>query len=316
MYRCAILSILLISCSSSGTAPSTESPTSGLTSTQDASRPGVQNSSKAFIGELSPAETAFWNAVRDGDDAARQDAVAQLKADVTADPTNGYSSFLAGASPFIATVDNVQALATGQPGSGLADFPDDTAPLLKQALADLKDPFYIGFAAILLAGIQVRTDYIAAGSSQQLATENNYSASSVGRTIVAIAMRDPASALDIMYNWLKYCNNGSLDRANPDMTQFVSTANAGGFVQRECYSGAFGSHGTEGELLLTGDLFAIAGNTDTANLYYNAIPQAKNYDSWPLRPLVQRRIDNSQPVVRGDLQAVASCTTCHTEKIP
>jgi len=315
MYVYILLLLFVFGCSSSDGSPG-DTPSNTDTSTDPPARPGLRDSSKVFLGTLSPAETAYWTAVRTGDDAGRANAVADLKSDIAQDPKNGYSAFLAASSSYFAGVDTVSALAAGEPSHGLEPFPTDTAPLLKQALGNLKDPFYVGFASILLAGIQVRSDYIAAGQSQQVATSNNFSASSVGRTFVALAMNDTKGALDIMFTWLKYCNSGNLDRNHPDIDAFVATGNAGGFVQRECYSGPLGLHGTEGELLITGDLFAVAGNTDVANLYYNGLRSALNYEDWPLRPLVERRIDNSQPATAADLSAVVACTTCHTHQIP
>src|SRR5678815_109418 len=68
-------------------------------------RPGVEDSSKAYKGTPSPAENAFWEAIRSGDDAARAEAVTKLGADVAEDPSNGYSEFLVGASSFMPSSD-------------------------------------------------------------------------------------------------------------------------------------------------------------------------------------------------------------------
>src|SRR5216110_672365 len=115
---------LLFACSSSDNAPPTAPM--GL-------RPGNVDSSRAFQGTPSRAENDFWEAVRRGDDGARQVAVAHLKADVTKDPTNGYSAFLAAASAFIPSADLVRALSTGQviPPGPPGALPADTGPLLE-----------------------------------------------------------------------------------------------------------------------------------------------------------------------------------------
>src|SRR5258706_8642901 len=80
------------------------------TTQQPPLRPGVEDSSKAFKGIPSKAETDFWQSVRNGDDGARAEATAQLKADVSKDPTNGYSAFLAGASAFMPNSGVLRAL--------------------------------------------------------------------------------------------------------------------------------------------------------------------------------------------------------------
>jgi hypothetical protein len=64
-------------------------------------RPGVKDSSKSFQGTASANETAFWEAVRRGDDPARAKAVASLKQDAAADPKNAYSGFLAAANVYM-----------------------------------------------------------------------------------------------------------------------------------------------------------------------------------------------------------------------
>jgi hypothetical protein len=61
-------------------------------------RPGIKDSSKSFQGTASPSETAFWEAVRKGDDTARAKAVEDLKKDSATDPKNAYSAFLAAAN--------------------------------------------------------------------------------------------------------------------------------------------------------------------------------------------------------------------------
>jgi hypothetical protein len=106
-----------------------------------------------------------------------------------------------------------------------------------------------------------------------------------------------------------------LDREHPDLEQFVATANAADFVQRECYSGYYAMHATEGELLQIGDLFTIAGNPELASLYYNATRSATNYDTWPLKPLAERRIAGTQTATAGDLPAVIACATCHVNEV-
>jgi hypothetical protein len=258
--------------------------------------------------------------VREADAVARKSAVAALKGDLASDPTNGYGAFLVGSTAFIQGADLLNALATGQPVSTAIALPElslpaDAQPLLEQALTHMTDPFYIGIDATLLAVIEKQSDAAAAAKTQQLADSSNFVASSVGKTTSALVVGDSAGALNVMYEWLKYCNQGVLDPMNPDVDAFVDAANAAGLEQRECYSGYYAMHGTEGELLQIGDLYAIAGNSGVANLYYNAMRRATNYASWPLKPLAERRIDGTQAVKQDDLVAVIACATCHVNEI-
>jgi hypothetical protein len=186
---------------------------------------------------------------------------------------------------------------------------------LEQALPLLTDPFCSGIDATLLAVIEKQSDATAAAKTQQLADDSNFVAASVGRTTWALVVGDAAGALDIMYAWLNYCSDGTLDHDNPDVDSFVDAANASSLKQRECYSGYYATHGTEGELLQIGDLYASAGNTRVANLYYAAMRRATNYASWPVKALAERRIDGTQPAIKDDLVGVVACATCHINEI-
>src|SRR5262245_12333002 len=77
-------------------------------------RPGVEDSSQAYKGTPSAAESAFWNAVRSGDDTARGEAANKMRADAQRDPaTYGYSAFLSGANSFIPPTALLRAQAAG-----------------------------------------------------------------------------------------------------------------------------------------------------------------------------------------------------------
>jgi hypothetical protein len=189
--------------------------------------------------------------VRESDADARKSAIAALKADLAKDPTNGYSAFLVASSAFIQGADLLNGLAAGQPvptatALPALALPGDTGPLFEQALEHMTDPFYIGIDATLLAVIQRQIDTAAADKAQQLAESSNFVASSVGRTTSALAVGDSAGALEVMYQWLKFCNGGVLDRLHPDVDAFVDAANAATLAQRECYSGYYATHATAG----------------------------------------------------------------------
>ena len=48
-------------------------------------RPGIEDSSQSYKGTPSAAESAFWEAMRSGDDAARGEAVNKMRADAQQD---------------------------------------------------------------------------------------------------------------------------------------------------------------------------------------------------------------------------------------
>lgn len=274
-------------------------------------RPGVEDSSRAFKGTPSPAENMFWEAIRNGDDAARQQAVAQLKLDVAKDSSNGYSAFLAAADAFMPLSALLRAAVNQATPPQSRPFPDDTGPLLGQGLQHLTDPLYLGFDATLLAGLQAFTDPASAPKTQAIAIANNIPASSVGQLNTALRMSDWAGARDVMLGVLDYCTGSALDRTNPDVNGYVERANAGSLAHRECYSGYHAMHGTEGVIMITGDLIALNGNADLAKRFYQATRSASNYSSWPLKPLMERRISDESPATKAAFSEIAACSTCH-----
>jgi hypothetical protein len=278
-------------------------------------RPGVEDSSKIFKGTPSKAENDFWNAIRNGDEAGRAGATAELKADVAKDPTNGYSAFLAAVNAFMPNSDVPRTLVGRVAPPPSTPFPDDTSALLEQAIAHLTDPMYLGFSATLLAGIQVFTDPAEASKTQALAVKNNVPAGSVGQLNVELRAGNLAGARDVMSSVLDYCTGAPLDRANPALDAYVDKANAADLVHRECYSGFHATHGTEGILFITGDLVALSGNPALAQRYYAAAKRATNYPFWPLRPVLDRRMSGEQPITGSELAQAVACSTCHVSEL-
>lgn len=225
-------------------------------------RPGVEDSSQAFKGTLSDAQAAFWVAVRDADDAAREKAAAALEAAAADDPTDGYSAFLRGAHAYMPGEAMLRALVDG------TEFPEppmpgpDAARVLEQAVENLTDPLYLGFSAALLAGVQ--SDPAAQEATTQLAIANNLPATLFGKLSQEAAMGDAASAADTIAVVLEYCTGSPLDREQPDAAGYVARGNAAGLSHRECYSGYFAPHGTEGLMLIMGDLEWTLGNEEVA----------------------------------------------------
>jgi hypothetical protein len=96
---------------------------------------------------------------------------------------------------------------------------------------------------------------------------------------------------------------------------YVARANASKLAHRECYSGYLAPHGTEGMLLIMGDLHWAVGEKETAQRYYAALRAATNYKSWPLHGLAERRFAGTQPVKPADLGALVECSTCHVNEL-
>lgn len=279
-------------------------------------RPGVEDSNQVFKGTPSPHENAFWVAVRDADEAGRAAVVAQLEADVAADPSNGYSAFLIAASSFMAPNTVLQAIAAGTAPPAYAPAP--AVPYLQQALAHLTDPFYRGFDGGFLASVELgQGDTAAGGARFAAAVADNHVATALISVIGDLSAHDGAKALDDMYALLEFCNAGPLDRAGGDAAALIAKQNAGALAQRECYSGYHAPHGSPGELLILADLHAINGQATAAAAYYHALQQATDYATWPLAPVVQRRLADTQAADLAGVTAITTtCSTCHANVLP
>lgn len=283
---------------------------------EPALRPGLEDSNQAYKGTPSANESAFWVAVRNGDDAGLTAAVAKLRADITADPTNGYSQFLVGAYSFMAPSDVLRALRDGT--APPAGQPRPLGEELKDSLENLTDPFYLGFAGGLQASAELASGNVQEGGPRfARAAQHNRVATAFITVLGDLAMGDHPRAREDMYAMLDFCNSGALDRAGGDAARFVEKANAGALAQRECYSGYHAAHGSAGELLILADLHAITGEAEAARRYYDAIPGVSDYATWPLKPLVERRRSGAQPAAADTIGAIANtCGTCHTNTLP
>jgi hypothetical protein len=280
-------------------------------------RPGVEDSSQAFKGTPDADETAFWTAVLGADDTGRAAAVDALVTDVAADPANGYSEFLVGASHFMPPATVLQALAGGTEPPAFQPDPQ-AIPYLKQALGNLQDPFYLGFDGGLLGAMELSGgDTADGGPTFATAAMNNHAATGLISVIGDLQMQSPSTALADMYKLVEYCNGAPVDHEGADAAAIVTKQNAGTFIQRECYSGFYAPHGSEGLLLVLGDLHALAGDAPAASAYYAALQQATDYSTWALAPLVQRRISGAQPADAATVGRITStCATCHTTSQP
>jgi hypothetical protein len=269
------------------------------------------------MGAPNDDESAFLTAMRDGDDGARSAAVTQLISDLASDPTNGYSAFLVGASYFIPPHSVLTALAAG---SLPLQFRPNTAATsyFKQELANLTDPFYLGFGGGLLAQVELATGDIEEGQiALAIAAMNNRVATDFIDVIADLETKNATAALADMYTLLEYCNGGSLDHAGADAAAYVAKQNAGTLAHRQCYSGFFSPHGSSGELLILADLHALNGDAQAATVYYTALQNTDDYPTWPLKPLVERRLAGTQAADIGLVTVITtSCTSCHTNTLP
>jgi hypothetical protein len=281
-------------------------------------RPGVKDSSKSFQGTASANETAFWEAVRTGNDAARTKAVDSLKKDAAADPKNAYSAFLAAANVYIPPSGLLPALNAGMvPGGGeQQQIPPETIQLFTNSMNTFTDPLLKGFAASLLSATQAGGgDFEGSGKSMEIAIANNIPASSVTRAIGSLLQQDVKGAYEVIWAMMDFCAGTPLDRNNPDVDTYVDRANKSDLRHRECYSGYHATHGTEGTLLIAGDLAALSGNASGAARMYAGMKRATNYGTWGLRNLAERRVSGDLKIVPENMFNISACTSCHVDQI-
>jgi hypothetical protein len=194
---------------------------------------------------------------------------------------------------------NQQAVNAGKvpEGGEQQALPADTLQLFANATNTFTDPLYKGFAASLLSATQAGAgDFEASNKSMGIAIANNIPASSVTRAIGSLLQRDLKGAYAVIWEMMDFCAGAPLDRSNPDVDTYVDRANKSDLRHRECYSGYHATHGTEGTLLIAGDLAALNGNASGAARMYAGMKRATNYGTWALRDLAERRIS-------GDLAA-------------
>jgi len=311
-YRTSLALWITLAATAGCSSSSNKSPADAAPSL----RPGVEDSSQVFQGAPNAHESAFWAAVRDGDDAGRAAAVSQLMADVQDDPKNGYSEFLIGASYSMPPNAVLRALADGTPIQPA--LPDAAAmPYLKESLSNLTDPFYLGFAGGLLGVAEIVSgDTAEGGPTLATAASNNPVATRLMTVISDLVAQNAANALKDMYVLVEYCNGGPLDHNGGGAADYVAKLNAGGAVQRECYSGYFAPHGSSGEMLLLADLQALNGNQPAANAYYRALQGVSDYSTWALKPLAERRLSGAQKAdIATEAIIPATCVTCHTDTL-
>ena len=309
-HLCLLFALILSAACSADDTPASTSPVAPL-------RPGVKDSSRAFQGTASANETAFWESVRNGDDAARAKAVEELRKDAAADSTNAYSAFLAGANAFIAPTKVLLALNAGQvpEGNNEGQPPPDTLQLLATSTNAFTDPLYKGFAAALLSATQAGAgDFESSRKSMAIGVANNIPASAITSLVGSLVQKDIKGAEDSIWMMMDFCTGAPLDRTSPDIDTYVDRANKSDLKHRECFSGYHAEHATEGTLLIAGDLAALNGNATSAARMYAGMKRAKNFGTWGLRALAERRIAADLKAVPENMLSISACSSCHVDQ--
>ncbi len=149
-----------------------------------------------------------------------------------------------------------------------------------------------------------------------------------GYVMSALSYDDPryADAVDDQWRNLDVCADAKLDRKNPDFGPYMALERHDG-VKRACWNSWIAPHNFEGFFLNMGDMVVKAGDASTGRKLYAQAKLSKQYDTWPLRDLLERRIAQAEDNVAmfrakeaGEAerkimgQTAFACTGCHQEK--
>jgi hypothetical protein len=148
------------------------------------------------------------------------------------------------------------------------------------------------------------------------AVENNFVATAFTKLLGDFAAQDIKAALADQYALLDYCYGVPLDRQGANAADLVSKQNTGTLKQRECYSGYHAPHGSGGLLVVLADLLALNGETAVAKIYYDAAASTRDYPTWPLKGLVERRRAGETVTFEKAALVAGTCGSCHSNTLP
>jgi hypothetical protein len=135
-----------------------------------------------------------------------------------------------------------------------------------------------------------------------------------------------ADALEDEWKNVDKCIDAAIDRKNPDFAPYMALERRDG-PKRACWNSWIAPHNFEGFFLNMGDMVVKSGDPETGRRLYAQAKLSKQYDSWPLKDVLERRIAQAPENValfrapaQGERerrimeQTGFSCTGCHQEK--
>jgi hypothetical protein len=127
-----------------------------------------------------------------------------------------------------------------------------------------------------------------------------------------------------MWDNLDRCAGERIDRTNPDYRTYMAQETQTG-PKRVCWNSWIAPHNFEGFFLNMGDMLVKDGQPAVAKQIYAIAKLSKVYESWPDRPLLERRLaeadQRAQQFRTADLtrhpeilfNSARSCTACHQQ---
>jgi hypothetical protein len=130
--------------------------------------------------------------------------------------------------------------------------------------------------------------------------------------------------LEWQWRTLDECIEGTLDRANPDYSQYMVKETTEG-RKRACWNSWIAPHNFEGFFVNMGDMLVKSGDWQTAQKIYANGKLSKTYSTWKYQSVLEDRINQAQanvarfnapngaPDARIMIDSEFACTGCHQQ---
>lgn len=154
----------------------------------------------------------------------------------------------------------------------------------------------------------------------------NYFTAGFVMSILPSSSKSFQEALEWQWKTLDLCAQEKVNRNNPDFTPYMKLATDRG-PGRACWDSWKAPYNFEGFFLNMGDMLVKSGDPQTAVKIYRNAQLAKNYQTWPYRTILEKRIinakDNVAPFQKELLgspdksilfQSGYGCMVCHQQK--
>ena len=276
----------------------------------------------------SKADELFWNTFHNGEYDKIQDALKALTAAYLRTPNDGKTA------AHIAWLHNWRIAERARMGSPPATITDDTIlarRYFQEAVKlDPSDARYLGFLAghtlaegalhkderLRREGYFMMVDAIKAWPEFNLFTG--------GYVMSRLPADSPQFREGLEWQWqtLDKCIEGTLDRANPDYSQYMVKETTEG-RKRVCWNSWIAPHNFEGFFLNMGDMLVKSGNWQTAQKIYANARLSRTYAAWRYQSVLEDRINRAQVNVallsaeggtsktRMMINSEFSCMACH-----
>lgn len=104
----------------------------------------------------------------------------------------------------------------------------------------------------------------------------------------------------LAWQWktLDLCAETNVDRNNPDFSHYMKLETQTG-PKRACWNSWIAPHNFEGFFLNMGDMLVKSGDWQTAIKVYRNATLSKDYEKWPYRNILEKRITNAKANVKN-----------------